>query len=145
MSMPPRSLSRSPNARTTAFSSVTSQPVAMSRIATLAPACSKSRAVAAPMPLAPPVTTATFPSTLNTSMETGSVYSAGVHDLLIRNALLLDGLGSPPVRGDLAVSVGKITGVVAVDARANERIAPDDRALMPRLIDNHTHYDSQNT
>src|SRR5438093_1226089 len=143
--MPPYCFSTSPRARTTAFSSVTSQPVAMSRIATLAPACSKSRAVAAPRPLAPPVTTATFPSTLNTSMETGSVYSAGVHDLLIRNALLLDGLGSPPVRGDLAVSDGKITGVGAVDASAKETIDADGLALMPGIIDNHTHYDAQIT
>src|SRR2546425_10010411 len=145
MSMPPRSLSRSPNARTTAFSSVTSQPVAMSRIATVAPACSKSRAVAAPMPLAPPVTIATFPSRLNTSMETGSVYSARVHDLLIRNALLLDGLGSPPARGDLAVSDGKITGVGAVDGAAKETIDAGGLALMPGIIDNHTHYDAQLT
>src|SRR3989441_10010260 len=145
MSMPPRSLSRSPNARTTAFSSVTSQPVAMSRIATVAPACSKSRAVAAPMPLAPPVTIATFPSRLNTSMETGSVYSARVHDLLIRNALLLDGLGSPPARGDLAVSDGKITGVGAVDGAAKETIDAGGLALMPGIIDNHTHYDAQIT
>src|SRR2546428_450793 len=145
ISMPPYCFSTSPRACTTAFSSVTSQPVAMSRIATLAPACSKSRAVAAPMPPAPPVMTATFPSTLNTSMETGSVYSAGVHDLLIRNALLLDGLGSPPVRGDLAVSDGKITGVGAVDASAKETIEADGLALMPGIIDNHTHYDAQIT
>src|SRR2546428_60078 len=145
ISMPPYCFSTSPRACTTAFSSVTSQPVAMSRIATLAPACSKSRAVAAPMPLAPPVTTATFPSTLNTSMETGSVYSAGVHDLLIRNALLLDGLGSPPARGDLAVSDGKITGIGAVDAAAKETIDAGGLALMPGIIDNHTHSDAQIT
>ena len=34
-----------------------------------------------------------------------------MHDLLIRNALLLDGLGSAPVGGDLGVSQGIISAV----------------------------------
>jgi N-acyl-D-amino-acid deacylase len=68
-----------------------------------------------------------------------------VHDLLIRNALLLDGLGSPPVRGDLAVSDGRIAGVGAVDGSARETIDADGLALMPGIIDNHTHYDAQIT
>ena len=34
-----------------------------------------------------------------------------MYDLLIRNALLLDGLGSPPQRGDLAVTDGRIAAV----------------------------------
>jgi N-acyl-D-aspartate/D-glutamate deacylase len=78
-------------------------------------------------------------------METGSVYSAAVHDLLIRNALLLDGLGSPPARGDLAVSDGKITAVGTADGAAKETIDADGLALMPGIIDNHTHYDAQIT
>ena len=68
-----------------------------------------------------------------------------MHDLLIRNALLLDGLGSPPTRGDLAVSDGKIKAVGAVDGSARETIDADGLALMPGIIDNHTHYDAQLT
>jgi N-acyl-D-aspartate/D-glutamate deacylase len=34
-----------------------------------------------------------------------------MHDFVIRNGLLLDGLGSPPVHGDLAVRDGRIAGV----------------------------------
>ena len=34
-----------------------------------------------------------------------------MHDFVIRYALLLDGLGSPPVHGDVAVSDGRITAV----------------------------------
>src|SRR3954454_24404245 len=65
-----------------------------------------------------------------------------MHDLVIRNALLLDGLGSPPVHGDLAVSGGKI---VPVEGKARETIDADGLALMPGIIDNHTHYDAQLT
>jgi len=68
-----------------------------------------------------------------------------MHDLLIRNALLLDGLGSVPVHGDLAVRDGRIaeTGRALGDAR--EVIDADGLALMPGIIDNHTHYDAQLT
>jgi N-acyl-D-amino-acid deacylase len=68
-----------------------------------------------------------------------------VHDLLIRNALLLDGLGSAPKRGDLAVSAGKITAVGKLDGGAKETVDADGLALMPGIIDNHTHYDAQIT
>jgi len=34
-----------------------------------------------------------------------------MHDLVIRNALLLDGLGSPPVVGNLAASGGRIVEI----------------------------------
>jgi len=65
-----------------------------------------------------------------------------MHDLVIRNALLLDGLGSSPTRGDLAVTDGKI---VAVQGKAKETIDAEGLALMPGIIDNHTHYDAQIT
>jgi len=68
-----------------------------------------------------------------------------VHDLLIRNALLLDGLGSAPKRGDLAVSAGKITALGKPDGGAKEMVDADGLALMPGIIDNHTHYDAQIT
>ena len=34
-----------------------------------------------------------------------------MHDLVIRNALLLDGLGGTPFHGDLAVAGGRIAGL----------------------------------
>ena len=68
-----------------------------------------------------------------------------MHDLLIRNALLLDGLGSAPKRGDLAVAAGKIAAMGKVDGGAKETIDADGLALMPGIIDNHTHYDAQIT
>jgi N-acyl-D-amino-acid deacylase len=68
-----------------------------------------------------------------------------VVDLIIRDALLLDGLGSPPRRGSLAVANGRIAAVGEVDHAARETIDADGLALMPGIIDNHTHYDAQLT
>jgi len=66
-------------------------------------------------------------------------------DLVIRNALLLDGLGSEPRRGSLAVKDGRIVEIGAVSGSAQETIDGDGLALMPGIIDNHTHYDAQIT
>ena len=68
-----------------------------------------------------------------------------MHDLVIRNAMLLDGEGSPPARGDLSISSGKISHVGKVEGSARETIEAEGLALMPGIIDNHTHYDAQLT
>ena len=68
-----------------------------------------------------------------------------MHDLVIRNALLLDGLGSAPVLGDLGVSGGKILEIGKAKEKYREKIDADGLALMPGIIDNHTHYDAQLT
>jgi N-acyl-D-aspartate/D-glutamate deacylase len=68
-----------------------------------------------------------------------------MHDLVIRNALLLDGLGSPPVVSDLAASGGQIVEIGRVRESGKETIDADGLALMPGIIDNHTHYDAQIT
>ncbi len=66
-------------------------------------------------------------------------------DLLIRNATLFDGLGAAPTMGDLAVSQGRIVAMGRVDAQARHTIDAQGLALMPGIIDNHTHYDAQIT
>jgi N-acyl-D-aspartate/D-glutamate deacylase len=68
-----------------------------------------------------------------------------MHDLVFRNALLLDGRGSPARRGSLAVANGRIAEVGEVDGSARETIDAHGLALMPGIIDNHTHYDAQLT
>src|SRR6185436_18148228 len=67
-----------------------------------------------------------------------------MHDLVIRNAVLLDGLGSPPVRKDLAVK-GGIISEIGDSLTAKQIVDADGLALMPGIIDNHTHYDAQIT
>ena len=68
-----------------------------------------------------------------------------MHDLVIRDALLLDGLGSPPRRGDLAVKDGKIQELGSVKLSGKQTVDAGGLALMPGIIDNHTHYDAQIT
>ena len=67
-------------------------------------------------------------------------------DLLFRNATLLDGSGAEPTVGDLAVRNGRIRAIgpsLAVDA--TQVIDASDLALMPGIIDSHTHFDAQIT
>jgi N-acyl-D-aspartate/D-glutamate deacylase len=68
-----------------------------------------------------------------------------MHDLVIRNAMLLDGVGAPPKRGDLAVKDGRIAEIGKLSLSGKEMIDADGLALMPGIIDNHTHYDAQLT
>jgi N-acyl-D-amino-acid deacylase len=66
-------------------------------------------------------------------------------DLVIRDALLLDGLGSPPKRGGVGVKDGRIVEVGRILGSSRETVVADGLALMPGIIDNHTHYDAQLT
>ena len=64
-------------------------------------------------------------------------------DLMIRDAVLVDGSGSDPVRGDLAVDGGRITAMGRVAGRGTQEIDAGGLALTPGFIDLHTHYDCQ--
>ena len=66
-------------------------------------------------------------------------------DLVIRDALLLDGLGSAPARGDLAVAGDRIAAMGKVEGSAKTTLDAGGLALMPGIVDNHTHYDAQIT
>ncbi|MCC7546318.1 MAG: hypothetical protein IT532_00985 [Burkholderiales bacterium] len=68
-----------------------------------------------------------------------------MHDLLIANARIHDGLGSAPVDGDLAIADGRIAAIGRDLGPARERIDAGGLCLMPGIIDNHTHYDVQIT
>src|SRR5436190_8269203 len=115
-----------------ARSSVTSQPVVTSSDTTLAPCPAKSRTVAAPMPCAPPVTIATLPSRRRSSMAAQYTEPA-MYDLVFRDALLLDGRGSPARRGSLAVAEGRITALGQGDGAARETVGASDVALVAAL------------
>jgi N-acyl-D-amino-acid deacylase len=56
-----------------------------------------------------------------------------MHDLVIRNALLLDGLGSLPVRKDLAVK-GGIISEIGDSLTGKQIVDADGLALMPGII-----------
>ena len=66
---------------------------------------------------------------------------------IIRNARIYDGSGNPPQgSSDVAVENGVISQVgKGLDLAEAEVIDADDLALMPGIIDTHTHYDAQVT
>ena len=66
-------------------------------------------------------------------------------DLVIRDAILIDGLGSPPRRGGVAVRNGRIVEVGRILGSSMVTLDAEGLALMPGIIDNHTHYDAQVT
>ncbi len=66
-------------------------------------------------------------------------------DLRIDDALIYDGSGRAPQRGSVGVNDGRIVAVGAVEGEAAERVDARGLALMPGIIDTHTHYDAQIT
>ena len=66
-----------------------------------------------------------------------------MHDLVIRNARIADGLGSPLVTGDLAVDKGRISAIGAVADSGRTEVDAQGAVLAPGVIDTHTHYDAQ--
>src|ERR1700674_424487 len=68
-----------------------------------------------------------------------------MHDLVIKNATIYDGSGNPAVHGDLAVHGGRIAALGGDAGGGREVIDADGLALMPGIIDTHTHFDAQIT
>jgi len=68
--------------------------------------------------------------------------AASQPDLVIRNALLIDGSGSPGVRGDLAVSDDRIAALGDLSqSKGGREIDATGLALAPGFVDTHTHDD----
>jgi len=68
-----------------------------------------------------------------------------MHDLLITNVRLCDGLGSALWDGELAVRDGRIVGIGAELGPACETVDGLGMVLAPGFVDIHTHYDAQLT
>ena len=69
-------------------------------------------------------------------------------ELVIRNGLVVDGTGAPPVVGDVAVEGGRIVAVGqarTVDARGDRELDAEGHVVAPGWVDVHTHYDGQAT
>jgi N-acyl-D-aspartate/D-glutamate deacylase len=64
-------------------------------------------------------------------------------DLLIKNATIIDGTGSPAYNADLSVHGGKIAEIGKITQAARETINADGAWLTPGFVDIHTHYDGQ--
>src|SRR5438552_13126913 len=69
-----------------------------------------------------------------------------MRDLLFKNALVFDGSGHPPAVNDVVVDNGMIQDIGRdIAGTAHHVISADGLALMPGIIDSHTHFDAQIT
>ncbi len=66
-------------------------------------------------------------------------------DLRLRGAAIFDGSGRPEFTGDVGVQDGRIVAVGRVPDAARRTIDAAGLALMPGIVDVHTHYDAQVT
>ena len=68
-----------------------------------------------------------------------------MHDLVIDNARIIDGLGAPPLEGGVAVADGRIAAVGRNLGAARQTVDAQGLVLAPGIVDIHTHYDAQLT
>ncbi|MEP4484240.1 MAG: D-aminoacylase [Halioglobus sp.] len=68
-----------------------------------------------------------------------------MHDLVIRNGLLVDGTGEPAYTGDIAIDGDRITRVGKVTDTGKQEIDAKGHVVAPGFVDVHTHYDGQAT
>jgi N-acyl-D-amino-acid deacylase len=61
------------------------------------------------------------------------------HDLVLRNALVMDGSGGPGVVADVAVDGDRIVAVGRVVGRGLQELDLTDHVLAPGFIDIHSH------
>lgn len=69
--------------------------------------------------------------------------SDSVYDLVIRGGTIVDGSGSAPFVGDVAVRGGWIVATGKVPGRGSEEIQAAGLLVTPGFVDIHTHYDGQ--
>ena len=68
-----------------------------------------------------------------------------MHDIVIRNGLIVDGTGASGFHGDIAVDDGLVTAVGEVDGTGHRELDADGNLVAPGWVDIHTHYDGQAT
>ena len=68
-----------------------------------------------------------------------------MHDLVVDNATIIDGLGGPGRAGGVAVKDGRIAAVGVDLGEARQRVDAAGLVLAPGIVDIHTHYDAQLT
>lgn len=65
------------------------------------------------------------------------------HDIVIRGGSIVDGTGSGPVLGDVAMTNGIITAVGKVEGDGKQEIDATNHMVTPGFVDIHTHLDAQ--
>ena len=67
------------------------------------------------------------------------------YDLVVRGGLIVDGSGSAPFTGDVAIHNGVIAALGKVAGTGTREINAEGRIVTPGFVDIHTHYDGQAT
>ena len=68
-----------------------------------------------------------------------------MHDLVIENAQVIDGLGGRAMEGGVAITGGRIVAVGKNLGSAQTRVDAEGQVLAPGIVDPHTHFDAQVT
>ena len=68
-----------------------------------------------------------------------------MHDVVIRNASIVDGTGGPQQQGDVAIDADRIVSVGGKAGTGRREIDAAGRLVTPGWVDIHTHYDGQAT
>ena len=66
-----------------------------------------------------------------------------MHDLVLKNGVVVDGTGAASFPGDVAVRDGRIVEVGEVTGAARRTLDADGALITPGFVDIHTHYDGQ--
>jgi N-acyl-D-amino-acid deacylase len=66
-----------------------------------------------------------------------------MHDLVIRNGLVVDGTGAEPYSADIAIDGKQITAIGEISAQGQKEIDATGHIVTPGFIDVHTHLDAQ--
>ena len=64
-------------------------------------------------------------------------------DLVIRDGLIVDGTGSEPFYGDIAIQNERISEIGKASGKAKQEIDAEGALVTPGFIDLHTHFDAQ--
>ena len=68
-----------------------------------------------------------------------------MHDVIIRNAEIIDGTGAPAQHGDITIDDNRITSIGKALGSSRKEVHANGMTLAPGIIDLHTHYDAQLT
>ena len=68
-----------------------------------------------------------------------------MHDLVIRNGLVVDGTGATARRADVAIDDGVVSAVGEVNDLGREELDASGKLVTPGFVDIHTHFDGQVT
>ena len=66
-----------------------------------------------------------------------------MYDVIIKNGLVVDGLGNEPRETDIVIDRGKIVSVGSSSKKVKKEIDAKNHLVTPGFVDLHTHLDAQ--